>query len=175
MVELVNLTKRYDDILAVDNLSFEVRSGEVFGLLGSNGAGKTTTLQMIAGLLKPTSGEIFVSGMNITEHALRIKSMLGYLPESPAVYEQLLGREFLSFIGRLRGLSEEEISARVENLARIIRQDEPAVIYCNGTHCSLSYKAVTKAVQWGFTNIRYYREGMKDWRRSGNPIESTPQ
>jgi len=62
-----------------------------------------------------------------------------------------------------------------ENLAKIIKQDEPAVIYCNGTHCSLSYKAVTKAVQWGFTNILYYREGMKVWRRSNNPVESVTE
>ena len=62
-----------------------------------------------------------------------------------------------------------------KNLASIIRKDEPAVIYCNGTHCSLSYKAVTKAVQWGFTNILYYREGMKAWRRSNNPVESVTE
>jgi ABC-2 type transport system ATP-binding protein len=123
MISIQNLTKRYDDILAVDNLSFDVYRGEVFGLLGSNGAGKTTTMQIIAGLLKPTAGDIYVSGMNILQEPLKVKALLGYLPESPAVYEQLTGREFLNFIGRLRGLSESEISKRVSNITKILDLD----------------------------------------------------
>jgi ABC-2 type transport system ATP-binding protein len=122
-ISIQNLTKRYDDILAVDNLSFEVKQGEVFGLLGSNGAGKTTTLQIIAGLLKPTQGNIYVNGLNIHEHPLEVKAILGYLPESPAVYEQLTGREFLNFIGRLRNLSEKNIKDRVKTLTRILDLD----------------------------------------------------
>ncbi len=120
MIKIRNLTKIYDDILAVDNLSFDVQRGEVFGLLGSNGAGKTTTMQIIAGLLKPTAGEVYVKGLDIQQYPLDIKSMLGYLPESPAVYEQLTGREFLNFIGRLRNLNEPKIQERVRTLTKIL-------------------------------------------------------
>jgi len=124
VVQIVNLTKRYENILAVYNLSFEITSGEVFGLLGSNGAGKTTTLQIIAGLLKANAGEVYVNGLDIRKHPLEIKKILGYLPESPAVYEQLTGREFLNFIGRLRGMTEEGIKDRVGTLTQILDLEE---------------------------------------------------
>jgi ABC-2 type transport system ATP-binding protein len=120
MVKLINLTKRYDQILAVDNLSVDIHNGEVFGFLGSNGAGKTTTLQIIAGLLRATRGSVYVAGMDIHQYPIKIKSMLGYLPESPAVYEQLTGKEFLNFIGRLRGLEESQIESRVTTLTKIM-------------------------------------------------------
>jgi ABC-2 type transport system ATP-binding protein len=93
ILQISDLTKRYEHILAVNNLSFHVNRGEIFGLLGSNGAGKTTTLHVIAGLLKPTTGEVFINGLNIQKHSLEIKSIMGYLPESPAVYERLTGRD----------------------------------------------------------------------------------
>lgn len=145
MVEVENLTKQYENILAVDNLSFQVKKCEVFGLLGSNGAGKTTTLQIIAGLLKPTAGDVFVTGLNIREHPLKIKAILGYLPESPAVYEQLMGREFLNFIGRLRGLEEEDIENRVNNLTRILdledRIDSKLSSYSKGMKQKISFAA----------------------------------
>ena len=120
MVKLINLTKRYDQILAVDNLCVDIHRGEVFGFLGSNGAGKTTTLQIIAGLLRATRGQVYVAGMDIHQYPIKIKSILGYLPESPAVYEQLTGKEFLNFIGRLRGLEEPRIESRVTTLTKIM-------------------------------------------------------
>jgi ABC-2 type transport system ATP-binding protein len=124
MLQIENLTKRYEHILAVNDLSFHVNRGEIFGLLGSNGAGKTTTLHVIAGLLKPTIGEVFINGMNIREDSLKIKSIMGYLPESPAVYERLTGREFLNFIGRIRGMNESKIKNRVNQLAKILELDD---------------------------------------------------
>jgi ABC-2 type transport system ATP-binding protein len=124
MLNVGNLTKRYEQILAVDNLSFHVNRGEIFGLLGSNGAGKTTTLHVIAGLLKPTEGEVFINGLNIRERPLEIKAVMGYLPESPAVYERLTGREFLNFIGRIRGMNEKKIKDRVNKLAKILELDD---------------------------------------------------
>jgi len=145
MVNVQNLTKQYENILAVNNLSFQVMEGEVFGLLGSNGAGKTTTLQIIAGLLKPTAGDVFVKGLNIQEHPLKIKTISGYLPESPAVYEQLMGREFLNFIGRLRGLEEEDIEKRVNNLTKILdledRIDSKLSSYSKGMKQKISFAA----------------------------------
>jgi ABC-2 type transport system ATP-binding protein len=145
MIKIRNLTKVYDNILAVDNLSFEVKSGEVFGLLGSNGAGKTTTLQIIAGLLKPTAGEVYVKGLDIRQYPLDIKSILGYLPESPAVYEQLTGREFLNFIGRLRNLNESNIQERVRTLTKILdlqdRINSKLSSYSKGMKQKISFAA----------------------------------
>jgi ABC-2 type transport system ATP-binding protein len=145
MVRISNLTKRYENILAVDNLSFDVFRGEVFGLLGSNGAGKTTTLQIIAGLLKPTAGEVYITGLNIAENPLEIKAILGYLPESPAVYEQLTGREFLNFIGRLRSLPEVHIKSRVKTISTILdlddRIDSKLSSYSKGMKQKISFAA----------------------------------
>jgi ABC-2 type transport system ATP-binding protein len=145
MVQILNLTKQYEQILAVNNLSFNVRRGEVFGLLGSNGAGKTTTLQIIAGLLNPTRGWVYVDGMNVREKTLKIRAMLGYLPETPAVYEQLTGREFLNFIGRLRGLNENNIKTRVKTLVKILelekRIDSRLSSYSKGMKQKISFAA----------------------------------
>jgi ABC-2 type transport system ATP-binding protein len=143
MIDIQSLTKQYDDVLAVNDLSFSVNRGEVFGLLGSNGAGKTTTLQVIAGLLKPTSGRVLVNGLGIDKHPLEIKAILGYLPESPAVYEQLTGREFLNFIGRLRNMSEPEIKNRVNTLIKILdlemRIDTKLSSYSKGMKQKISF------------------------------------
>jgi ABC-2 type transport system ATP-binding protein len=145
MVKIVNLTKRYENILAVNNLNIEIAPGEIFGLLGSNGAGKTTTLQILAGLLKPTSGDVFVSGMDIRKQALNIKRILGYLPESPAVYEQLTGIEFLNFVGRLRGMPEGGIEERVRTLTEILdltdRIDSKLSSYSKGMKQKISFAA----------------------------------
>ncbi len=145
MVRLVNLSKQYEQILAVNNLSVDINHGEIFGLLGSNGAGKTTTLQIIAGLLKPTFGNVFIAGMDIRSQPLKIKAMMGYLPESPAVYEQLTGREFLNFIGRLRGLEETGIEHRVGKMTQILdledRIDSKLSSYSKGMKQKISFAA----------------------------------
>ena len=145
MVQIINLTKRYEKILAVDNLTVDIHQGEIFGLLGSNGAGKTTTLQILSGLLKPTVGEVYVAGMDMRKDPLKIKSILGYLPESPAVYEQLTGREFLNFIGRLRNLNETAIKNRLNLLAKILdledRIDSKLSSYSKGMKQKISFAA----------------------------------
>ncbi|MCK5561842.1 MAG: ABC transporter ATP-binding protein [Thermoplasmata archaeon] len=145
MVKIFNLSKQYEKINAVNNLNFEINRGEIFGLLGSNGAGKTTTLQIIAGLLKPTTGEVYVAGMNIRNQPLKIKAMLGYLPESPAVYEQLTGREFLNFIGRLRSMPETGLKQRVKTLTQIFdledRIDSKLSSYSKGMKQKISFAA----------------------------------
>jgi len=145
MVQIINLTKLYGRLLAVNNLTFNINRGEAFGLLGSNGAGKTTTLQIIAGLLKPTAGEVYINGLNIHEHPIKTKTILGYLPESPAVYEQLTGREFLNFIGRLRSMNEKGLTARVNKLANIFdleeRIDTRLSSYSKGMKQKISFAA----------------------------------
>jgi len=105
-------------VRAVEELSFEVRAGEIFGLLGPNGAGKTTALKMLLGFVKPTSGQAFIAGQRVGTVASR--RQLGYLPENPALYEFLRGDEYLMFAGRLCGLSRADARKRtVELLERV--------------------------------------------------------
>jgi ABC-type multidrug transport system ATPase subunit len=119
-IEVKNLVKVYENFRAVDNLNFSIEYGEIFGLLGSNGAGKTTTLQILTGLLKPTEGEIRVGGYSVLTHPLEVKSLIGYLPESPALYSRLTGYEYLMMIGRLRGLDTEFLKEKIEKLTNTL-------------------------------------------------------
>lgn len=119
-VEVKGLVKIYDKFRAVDDLNFNIKKGEIFGLLGSNGAGKTTTLQVLTGLLKPTSGQVQVGGYDVQTHPLEVKSLIGYLPESPALYNRLTGYEYLMMIGRLRGLSPEYLEEKIDRLTNTL-------------------------------------------------------
>jgi ABC-2 type transport system ATP-binding protein len=103
-VEAQNLVKRYGVVTAVDQVSFQVRRGEIVGFLGANGAGKTTTLRMLCGLLTPTSGRALIDGFDIHEQPLQAKARLGYLDEEPFVHPHLTGREFLDYIADLYGM-----------------------------------------------------------------------
>jgi ABC-2 type transport system ATP-binding protein len=103
-VEAQNLVKRYGVVTAVDQVSFQVRRGEIVGFLGANGAGKTTTLRMLCGLLTPTSGRALIDGFDIFEQPLQAKARLGYLDEEPFVHPHLTGREFLDYIADLYGM-----------------------------------------------------------------------
>lgn len=119
-IEVRNLVKLYEKFRAVDNLSFTVNKGEIFGLLGSNGAGKTTTLHILTGLLKPTAGEIRVGGFNVQKDPLEVKKLIGYLPESPALYNRLTGYEFLMMIGKLRGLDTKFLEEKIGRLTKTL-------------------------------------------------------
>ncbi|CUS97817.1 ABC transporter ATP-binding protein [Candidatus Chrysopegis kryptomonas] len=116
MLQLKNLTKKFGDFVAVDDLSLEVKSGEFFGFLGPNGAGKTTTIKMIAGLIKPTSGKIFICGIDALAEPEKAKSFLAYVPDQPFIYDKLTGREFLYFIGGLFKMKKEKIREKVDFL-----------------------------------------------------------
>ncbi len=104
MIRVENLTKYYDDVCAVDRISFDVRKGEILGLLGPNGAGKTTTLRMLTGFLQPSSGRIQVGDYSIESQLLEIKKNLGYLPESAPLYHDMLVLDYLQFVAELRGM-----------------------------------------------------------------------
>lgn len=104
IIELINLTKRYKGLRAVDSINLKVREGIVFGFLGPNGAGKTTTLKMMAGILKPSEGRIIINKMDLFENPEEIKRITGFIPDRPFIYEKLTGMEFLRFIGGLYGL-----------------------------------------------------------------------
>jgi len=109
------LTKRYDDTLAVDDLSLSIPAGTVYGFLGPNGAGKTTTMRMLATLVRPTSGTAEVAGHDVRKRD-RVTPHIGYLPEEPPLYDELTGREQLEYVAGLRDIPEAEASERIEGL-----------------------------------------------------------
>ena len=113
MIQVNGLTKYYGSRPAAKDITFEVGKGEIFGLLGTNGAGKSTTIKMLCGLLKPTRGSIKIGGIDIQKMPLKAKSMMGYLPENPLIYDRLTGAETLELIGKLRKLSDEMIQQRI--------------------------------------------------------------
>jgi len=106
LIEIQDLTKYYNDLCAVDRISLSVRPGEILGLLGPNGAGKTTTLRMLTGFFKPTSGRISVKDLHMPEDTLKIKSMMGYLPESAPLYHNMLVYDYLTYVAKLKGLAD---------------------------------------------------------------------
>ncbi len=101
MIKLVNLTKRYGKLTAVNGINLEVAQGEVFGFLGPNGAGKTTTIKMMAGLLQPTSGSALIGGYDVQQEPLKAKFITGFIPDRPFLYEKLTATEFMHFVAKL--------------------------------------------------------------------------
>ncbi|MEW5989921.1 MAG: ABC transporter ATP-binding protein [Chloroflexota bacterium] len=130
------LTKRYGHRIAVDTLDLEVRSGEIFGLLGQNGAGKTTTILMLLGLTEPSGGSSRVVGMDPTRHPLEVKRRVGYLPDSVGFYGNMTGRENLRYTARLNGLrgddAEAHIDAVLEQVGLTDRADGRTETYSRG-------------------------------------------
>jgi len=116
MIKLVGLTKRFDDFIAVDQVSFAVSAGEILALLGPNGAGKTTTVRMLAAILRPTAGQAFVAGYSVTEAPREVRRRVGLLTEHPGLYLRMRGREYLDFFGRLMGLDSGETARRSKEL-----------------------------------------------------------
>ena len=114
MLEVEHLTRRYGPITAVDDISFQTRSGEILGFLGPNGAGKTTTMRMITGYLPPTAGEVRIEGVGLRRDPLAAKRKIGYLPELPPLYPELTVRDYLRFVARLRQVPSRERNNTVE-------------------------------------------------------------
>src|SRR5512136_87314 len=126
LIDTQNLVKKYGDKLAVNNVSFSVHGGEVFGFLGPNGAGKTTTIKVIVGLLQPTSGTVKVDGFDIQAQPLQAKAASGYVPDTPNLYAKLSGRELLRFVGELYNLDPQRTVQRAEELLRVLDLAEAA-------------------------------------------------
>jgi len=114
MIELKNLTKKYVDFPAVDNLNLSIQKGEIFGFIGPNGAGKTTTIKMIGGILEPTSGSVMIAGISMKDHPEKAKSKIGFIPDRPYLYEKLTGMEFLKFVADLYGVDSDIFSEKAE-------------------------------------------------------------
>jgi ABC-2 type transport system ATP-binding protein len=124
MIELINLTKKYNDFPAVNGLNLVVEKGEIFGFIGPNGAGKTTTINMMGGVLAPTSGAVMICGINIQKHPKKAKGKIGYIPDRPYIYEKLTGVEFLKFIGDLYGVDEDTFLNRSREKLRLFSLSE---------------------------------------------------
>ena len=118
MIEIRNLTKKFDQFVAVDDLSFSVREGEVLGFLGPNGAGKSTTMKVITGFLSPSVGTILVDGNDISTNPIEAKALIGYLPEGAPCYGDMTPLEFLKFIAEIRGFQGQECVDRVQHVIR---------------------------------------------------------
>ncbi|MFD0768897.1 ATP-binding cassette domain-containing protein [Bacillus sp. CGMCC 1.60114] len=119
-LEIKNLTKKFGDFIAVDNMSLSVAQGEIFGFLGSNGAGKSTTINMIAGLLRSNEGEINILGKNSKKHNRFAKMNIGIVPQDIAIYEELTAYENVKFFAGLYGLRGAELKARVEEALQFV-------------------------------------------------------
>jgi ABC-2 type transport system ATP-binding protein len=117
MIHVERLTKYFNELCAVNEISLDIQKGEILGLLGPNGAGKTTMLRMLTGFLRPTSGSIHVKDYTIDEHALEIKKLLGYLPESAPLYHDMLVYDYLDYVAHIRGLDSERRISRIRRLA----------------------------------------------------------
>lgn len=130
------LTKRYDDLVAVDHLDLEVRSGEIFGLLGQNGAGKTTTILMLLGLTEPTSGEARVMGLDPARGPLEVKRVVGYMPDAVGFYGDMTGRENLRYTARLNRIDRAEadmtIGEILDQVGLTARADDRVETYSRG-------------------------------------------
>ena len=114
MISISNITKKFGNFTAVDNLSMSVKSGEVLGFLGPNGAGKSTTMKMITGFMKPTEGTIKVKGMNVETNSIECKKLIGYLPEGAPLYGDMTPINMLKFVAYIRGMDSQEFKTALD-------------------------------------------------------------
>ncbi len=124
MVRLKNLTRRFGDLVAVDNVTLSIPAGQICGYLGPNGAGKTTTVKMLTGMIQPTAGTATIAGHDISEESLEVKRRIGVVPESGALYQCLTPFEYLQFVGRLYRMEEETIATRIAEFCDFFQMGE---------------------------------------------------
>jgi len=116
MIQLINLTKHYGKVAAVDGLNLEVPAGQIFGFLGPNGAGKTTTIRVMMGILKATSGQVLLDGHDVVTDGQKAKALTGFIPDRPFLYEKLSAYEFLEFVGKLHRIQTARLESRIAEL-----------------------------------------------------------
>jgi len=126
IIELEGITKKYEDLYAVDHLSLKIYKGEIFGLLGPNGAGKTTTILMLLGLSEPTSGRVTVCGIDSTRNPTEVKRRVGYLPDNLGFYQNMTGRENLLYTAELNGIPRDEAEKRADDLLKKVNLQDAA-------------------------------------------------
>jgi len=113
-ISVSNLTKRYDNVTALADISFAVNAGEIMGFLGPNGAGKTTTLRILTGILTPTAGSVQIDGLEVAQHSLEVRRRIGYLPEHIALYPELRIQEYLAYRATIKGVAAKDRRSRIE-------------------------------------------------------------
>lgn len=135
-IETKSLKKSFGDVVAVDDISFSVNTGEVFGFLGPNGAGKSTTIMILTTLLKPTSGQALISGFDVMKHSKKVRASIGYVQQESTVDEYLTGRENLILQAKLHHIPKDEIDKRIDDVLELIelvdKQDQAVVTYSGG-------------------------------------------
>ena len=131
-----NLSKRFNKAWAVKDLNLELCAGEIFVLLGPNGAGKTTTLKLIAGLLHPNSGTVYINGIDLKKDPLKAKAFIGFVPDEPFIYNKLTGREFINLVASIYNISKVEYDRRIPGLFKTFEigdwADQPSETYSHG-------------------------------------------
>jgi ABC-2 type transport system ATP-binding protein len=136
MIQVKNLSKNFGNLKAVDGITFEIEKGEIFGFLGPNGAGKTTTIRLLSCIIRPTSGTAFLDGLNILDHAMEIRKIVGVLTEHPCLYERLTPIYNLDFFGKLYEVPEGVRAQRIEELLTMFdlidRKDEKVETFSKG-------------------------------------------
>lgn len=135
MIHLHELTKKYNDFVAVDRLSLKVERGELFGFIGPNGAGKTTTIRMLGGVLKPTSGSITIDEISMEKNPMEAKKIIGFIPDRPHIYEKLTGMEFMMFYAdlyKLESKAEKKAKELLEQFGLLQWQHELIESYSHG-------------------------------------------
>lgn len=121
MLKAQKLTKRYGGLLALSDASFEVRPGEIVGYLGPNGSGKSTTVNIVTGLLEPSSGTVSLNGVTLDDDPVEYKRQIGYVPEEPYLYTHLTAAEYLRLVGRLRALPDDVLEQRIVSLLELLQ------------------------------------------------------
>lgn len=135
MLEIKNLTKKFGDKVAVNDIDLSVKSGEIYGFLGPNGAGKTTTIKMIVGMLMPDGGSITVDGIDAIHDDVEAKRQIAYVPDSPEIYDIMTGRQYLNFIADVFEMSDEERNKQIDRYAEVFEmQDNLDVMIAGYSH-----------------------------------------
>lgn len=142
MLEIKNLTKKFGDKVAVDNIDLSVKSGEIYGFLGPNGAGKTTTIKMIVGMLMPDNGSINVDGIDAINDDVEAKRQIAYVPDSPEIYDIMTGRQYLNFIADVFELSDEERNKQIDRYAEVFEMKENLDVMIAGYSHGMKQKIV---------------------------------
>jgi ABC-2 type transport system ATP-binding protein len=138
MISVVNLTKKYGPVTAVDNISFEVKPGEILGLLGPNGAGKTTTMKVLTGYLQPTAGKALIKELDTTQNPMETKRLIGYVPESFPLYEDMMVYDYLNYIAEIRDIPKARRAGKIKEMANVCGLNE--VIHKDISQLSRGYR-----------------------------------
>ncbi len=145
-----NLTRRFGELVAVEDVNLRVAPGQFFGFLGPNGAGKSTTIKMLTGLLAPTAGRIQILGLDLVSHMVEVKRQIGVVPEGMALFGRLTGSEYLNFVGRMYGLDRETAARRTAELLDFMQlTDQPKALVTDYSHGMQKKLALAAAVIHG--------------------------